>query len=95
MAERPLKAVTALIKEHNLSIGTRKFNELLTLKGYLEERTRPSTTDPAKTKSFKALTDAGLEFGENVANEYTDETQPRYYEDGFADLVAKLGIPAK
>ncbi|MEM7254467.1 MAG: hypothetical protein AAF493_23870 [Pseudomonadota bacterium] len=77
-----------------MSLSTVKFNALLMAEGYLEERTRSSTTDPTKTKSFKALTEKGLEFGENVGNDYTDETQPRYYSDEFESLVERLGLKA-
>jgi len=90
VAGHELRPITALIKQHNVSISTRKLNDLLMQNAYLEERTRPSTTDPSKTKSFKALTEKGLEFGENVGNDYTDETQPRYYADSFPELVARL-----
>lgn len=93
MVSRELKAVTALIKEHKASITTRKLNDALKRDGYLEVRTRPSSTDPTKTKTFTALSDKGLEFGENIGNNYTDETQPRYYADRFLDLLASLGVP--
>ena len=87
---RELKPMTELIKRHGVELSTRKMNDRLLAMGLMEERTRPSTADPTKTKKFKALTQAGLEFGENVANDYNDETQPKYFDDSFPALVAKV-----
>lgn len=95
VAGRQLHAVTALLKEHRADVSTRKFNDLLTQAGLLEERHRASTADPTKTKAYKALTDDGLAFGENVGNDYTDETQPRYFAETFAALMERLGVGTK
>ena len=85
-----LKPMTELIKRHGVALSTRKMNDRLLAMGLLEERTRASTADPSKTKKFKALTEAGLEFGENVANDYNDETQPKYFNETFPALVEKV-----
>ena len=58
--------------------------------GLLEEKTRASSADPTKLKKYKALTEAGLAFGENVSNDYNDETQPKYFDDAFPALVEKV-----
>lgn len=87
-----LQAITALIKANDAPISTRKLNDLLKQEGYLEVRSRPSSTDPTKTKTFVALTDKGLEFGKNVGNNFTDETSPRYYAGQFLELLTRLGI---
>ena len=86
---RELKPITALIKQHGVALSTRKMNDRLLAMGLLEVRTRASSADPTKTKEFKALTEAGLEYGENVSNDYNDETQPKYYSDCFPALVEK------
>lgn len=86
-----LKPITELIKQHEVSLSTRKLNDRLLAMGLLEERTRPSSTDPAKMKKYKALTDAGLVFGQNIGNDYSDETQPKYYEDSFVKLLEHIG----
>lgn len=87
---RELKPITELIKLHGVALSTRKMNDRLLAMGLLEEKTRASSTDPTKLKKYKALTEAGLAFGENVGNDYSDETQPKYYDDSFPALVEKV-----
>ena len=48
--------------------------------GYLEERTRKSTSSPNGTKKYNALTEKGLKYGENaVSPQCQREVQPMYY----------------
>lgn len=65
-----------------------EFNRRMVAKGFLEIKERYSTTKPDHIKKFKALTDAGLEFGENsVSPKNEKEVQPHYYENKFGDLL--------
>jgi len=80
--------ITNLLKRYNVGLSAAKANRILLAKGILEERTRPSETEPGKVRTYKALTDAGLRYGFNKAQQMVDETTPRYYEDSFEELVA-------
>lgn len=83
---RQLIAASTLLKEFGLGMSAVKFNKLLLDAGYLEERERPSSKD-GKTKKFKALTEKGLEYGENqISAQNPREVQPLYYKDTFKDL---------
>ena len=81
--------ITILLKRFDVGLSAAKANRVLLAKGILEERTRPSETEPGKLRSYKALTDVGLRYGINKAQQLIDETSPRYYEDSFAELVTK------
>ena len=83
------EALTNLLKRHGVGLTAAKANRLLLAKGVLEEKTRPSATEPGKLRTYKALTDTGLNYGINKAQQMVDETTPRYYEDSFPELVAK------
>lgn len=84
---RELNSATELLKRFDLGMNTRNFNILLKSKGYLAERTRPSTSSKTKEKKFKALTKKGLRYGENVINSRNQrEVQPLYYVDTFVEL---------
>ena len=62
---------------------------ILLAEGILEEKTRPSETEPGKLRTYKALTDAGLRYGINRVQQQVAETSPRYFEDSFEELVSK------
>ena len=81
--------ITVLLKRHDVGLSAAKANKILLAKGILEEKTRPSETEPGKLRTYKALTEAGLRYGINKAQQMVDETTPRYYEDSFAELVDK------
>ena len=83
---RQMKALSALLKENNCELSAVKFNLLLVEQGYLEERERPSSKGD-KVKKFKALTEKGLQYGENAVNPHNQkEVQPLYYSDTFMEL---------
>lgn len=82
--------ITNLLKRYNVGLSAAKANRILLAKGILEEKTRPSETEPGKLRTYKALTDAGLRYGFNKAQQLIDETSPRYYEDAFEELVSKF-----
>ena len=81
--------ITVLLKRHGVGLSAAKANRILLAKGILEEKTRPSETEPGKLRSYKALTDDGLRYGINKAQQMVDETTPRYYEDSFSELVER------
>ena len=81
--------LTNLLKRHDVGLTAAKANRILLAKGILEEKTRPSATEPGKLRTYKALTEAGLSYGINKAQQLIDETSPRYYEDSFEELASK------
>jgi hypothetical protein len=81
--------ITILLKRHVVGLSAAKANKILLAKGILEEKTRPSETEPGKMRTYKALTDDGLRYGINRLQQMIDETTPRYYEDTFQELVSK------
>ena len=84
---RRLCSVSELLKAKGCGMSAVKFNVLLMGAGIIEERKRPSTKDPDKRKSFKALTEQGLKYGENMVSPHNQrEVQPLYYEDSFDEL---------
>lgn len=83
---RELKSATELLKKINSNMKTTVFNQLLIKNGYLEERTRKSTKAD-ELRYFKALTEKGLNYGENLINPRNQrEAQPCYYADTFQEL---------
>lgn len=81
--------ITNLLKRHGVGLSAAKANRILLAKGILEEKTRPSETEPGKVRTYKALTEAGLHYGINRPQQMIDETSPRYYDDTFPELVSK------
>lgn len=87
---RQMKSLTALLNENQCGISTVKFNALLVKNGYLEERERKSSAGNG-TKKFKALTEKGLQYGENVVSPHNQrEVQPLYYTDTFMNLFSNV-----
>lgn len=84
---RETKSATELLKRFGLGMSAKAFNTLLMESKYLEERSRPSTKQPDKVKRYKALTEKGLEYGENaISPQNHREVQPLYYADSFIKL---------
>lgn len=84
---REKKTATELLKQFQFPLSANKFNQLLVKAGILEERERTSSTGKNGKKKFKALTEKGLEYGENLVSKYnTKEIQPYYYVDTFCGL---------
>lgn len=84
---REMKSATDLLKRYGLGMSAKNFNLLLLEYGYLEERSRKSTSAPGKEKKYKALTEKGLKYGENaVSPQCQREVQPMYYADSFEEL---------
>lgn len=88
---REIKSATELLKRIESPLNTRNFNLIMMDKGLLEERTRPSSKGDGKERRYKALTEKGLEFGENaISPQNPRETQPLYYSDSFEKLVEQI-----
>lgn len=86
---REYKSATDLLKENGICMSAVKFNQQLQARGYLEERERKSSN--GSRKKFKALTDKGLKYGENLINPKSQkEVQPCYYTDTFMELVQSV-----
>lgn len=86
---RQMKALSTLLKENNCSLSAVKFNQKLVEYGYIEEKERPSNKNG--TKKFKALTESGLQYGENAVNPHNQkEVQPLYYSDTFMKLYNQI-----
>ena len=86
---RQMKALSFLLKENGCKVSAVKFNQRLIEHGYLEEKERPSSK--SGMKKFKALTEKGLEYGENAVNPHNQkEVQPLYYEDMFMQLYSEV-----
>lgn len=87
---REMKALSTLLKENDCKLSAVKFNPMLIEQGYLEERERPSSKS-GEMKKFKALTESGLQYGENAVNPHNQkEVQPLYYSDTFMELYEKV-----
>jgi phage regulator Rha-like protein len=83
----PTKPLKELLADHGIRMSPQAFNKLLMASGYLEERTRPSSTSQTGVKSFKAITEEGLRFGKNVTSrENPREVQPHWYVERFVEL---------
>lgn len=79
-------SATALLAEHNAIITTIKFNRIMESIGFLEKKTRASKT--RGTAEFWSLTQAGLEYGQNMVSDKNQrETQPLYYTAKFGALL--------
>lgn len=84
-------SATDLLRKFNRSESIYKFNKRMLELGYLEEKTRVSRKSSNGLKKFKAITEKGLEFGENMVNPNNElETQPHYYESKFGELLSIL-----
>lgn len=86
-------AITNLLKANDSPLSAVKANKLLLQIGILEEKERESSTRAGVMKKYKALTEAGLEFGINYENPQSPEqTSPYYYKETFAELHKRLLI---
>ncbi len=91
MKGKDVESLTKLLKQHEVGLSAVKANRLLMSMGMLEEATRESSTRPGVTKTYKRLTEAGLDFGVNEENPQSpDQTTPYYYKDSFAELGQRL-----
>jgi phage regulator Rha-like protein len=98
-------SLSHLLKKFDVKMSAQKFNKLLISAGFLEIKTRKSSkyrTEKDENgnekkipilKTFKSLTEKGLEFGKNMISEKNQlETQPHYFENKFSKLLKILEI---
>ncbi|CUQ23134.1 hypothetical protein [Bacteroides thetaiotaomicron] len=86
-----LKSAGELLKENGVSVSAQTFNQKMMEKGFMVERSRPSSN--GGTKKFKSITGEGLSFGENQVNPNNPKsTQPLYYEEKFIELLTLLEL---
>ena len=91
MKGKDVESLTKLLKQHDVGLSAVKSNRLLLSMGLLEEATRESSTRPGVTKTYKRLTEAGLDYGVNEENPQSpDQTTPYYYKDSFEELGKRL-----
>lgn len=81
-------SATKLLEDRGKPMSAVAFNKLLVAEGILEEKTRKSTSSPTGYKTFKALSEKGLQYGENLVSPKNEkEVQPQYFEDTFDELL--------
>lgn len=79
------KAVSELLKRFGSKMSALKFNQQMVKLGFLKEETRQGTT---RIHKFKVITEKGKIYGENqVSPKNQSETQPRWYDDKFEELL--------
>lgn len=90
----PTASATELLKRHNVPMPPAKFNELLAKHNVLAAAHRP--TKDGLLKHFWTVTAHGQSYGKNITSPVNQrETQPHWYVDSFADLLADLGLPVE
>lgn len=90
-SSRVTASATALLKKHGAKMSPAKFNELLGRHGLLIQAQRPSKG--GEFKKFWAVTAQGERYGKNITSPVNQrETQPHWFVDCFADLLADLGL---
>jgi prophage antirepressor-like protein len=81
-------SLTELLKKNGSPVSAVKANAILTVLGFLEDKSRPSTKTPDKIKHFKSVTKAGEAYGKNMLHPSNPrETQPLWYDDTFGELL--------
>lgn len=86
-----LLSADKLLKNHGINMTSHAFNIAMQEKGLVSYRERPSKSKGVKR--FPILTDKGLKYGENqVHPKCQQQTQIRYYEDKFAELLKELNL---
>lgn len=85
-----MHSASELLKRFGSKLSIVKFNQKLVELGFLKEETRQGTT---KLHKFKVITPKGASYGENqVSPKNQNETQPRWYDDKFEELLKEVGM---
>jgi len=91
MKGKDVEAITRLLKAHDVALSAVRANRLLMDLGFLEEATRESATRPGVIKTYKVVTEAGLDFGVNEENPQSPgQSSPYWYKDSFEELAERL-----
>jgi len=86
-----VESITKLLKAHDVKLSAVRANRLLMELGLLEEATRESATRPGVIKTYKVVTERGLDFGVNEENPQSPgQSSPYWYRDSFAELAGML-----
>lgn len=84
-----MHSASELLKRFGSKMSAIMFNQKMIELGYLREETRQGKTNPHK---FKVITAKGQPYGENqVTPKNQNETQPRWYDSRFQDLLKLIG----
>ena len=85
----PTMSLTTILKPYPMS--AKAANQILMAHGLVEERSRPSTV--SGTKTFKALTAKGLQYGKNITSPSNPrEVQIHWYADQVDELLKLLCV---
>ena len=80
-----MHSASELLKRFGSKMSALKFNQQMVKLGFLKEETRQGTT---RIHKFKVITEKGKSYGENqVSPKNQSETQPRWYDDKFEELL--------
>lgn len=80
-----IHSASELLQRFSSKLSVVKFNLRMVELGYLKEETRQGSS---KLHKFKVITAKGKEYGENqVSPKNQSETQPRWYDDKFEELI--------
>lgn len=80
-----IHSASELLQRFSSKLSVVKFNLRMVELGYLKEETRQGSS---KLHKFKVITAKGKEYGENqVSPKSQSETQPRWYDDKFEELI--------
>lgn len=83
-----MHSASELLKRFGSKMSALKFNQQMVKLGFLKEETRQGTT---RIHKFKVITEKGKSYGENqVSPKNQSETQPRWYDDKFEELLKAI-----
>ena len=83
-----MHSASELLKRFGSKMSALKFNQQMVKLGFLKEETRQGTT---RIHKFKVITEKGKYYGENqVSPKNQSETQPRWYDDKFEELLKAI-----
>ena len=83
-----MHSASELLKRFGSKMSALKFNQQMVKLGFLKEETRQGTT---KIHKLKVITEKGKSYGENqVSPKNQSETQPRWYDDKFEELLKAI-----
>lgn len=83
-----MHSASELLKRFGSKMSALKFNQQMVKLGFLKEETRQGTT---RIHKFKVIIEKGKSYGENqVSPKNQSETQPRWYDDKFEELLKAI-----
>ena len=83
-----MHSASELLKRFGSKMSALKFNQQMVKLGFLKEETRQGTT---RIHKFKVIIEKGKDYGENQGSpKNQSETQPRWYDDKFEELLKAI-----